>query len=73
MTVPLSMISLEFAFSTIGRIIVEWRQHLGPEMVEMLALVKDWEQGDARLQHAIEDEELEDSFENLYLDEAESV
>ena len=46
---------------------------MGPEMVEMLALVKDWEQGDARLQHAIEDEKLEDSFENLYLDEAESV
>ena len=46
---------------------------MGPEMVEMLALVKDWEQGDARLQHAIEDEKHEGTFENLYLDEAESV
>ena len=41
MTVPLSTISLEFAFSTTGRIIAEWQRHLGPEMVEMLALVKD--------------------------------
>ena len=46
---------------------------MGPETVEMLALVKDWEQGDARLHHDIEHEELQDSFENLYLDEAESV
>jgi hypothetical protein len=37
-------------------------------MVEMLTLVKDWEQADARLQHDIEDPELEDAFENLYLD-----
>ena len=34
----------------------------------MLALIKDWEQAYARLHHLIEDEELEESFENLYLD-----
>ena len=33
--------------------------------------MKDWELGDARLQHTVEDQELKDSFENLYLDEAE--
>jgi hypothetical protein len=33
-------------------------------MVEMLTLVKDWEQADARLQHGIEDHELEDAFES---------
>jgi hypothetical protein len=33
----------------------------------MLALEKDWEQGNARLQHAIEDQELDDS--NVYLDD----
>jgi hypothetical protein len=38
-------------------------------MVEMLALVKDWELGDARLQHAVEDQELEDFLQNLFLDE----
>jgi len=71
MIVPVSTISSESAFSTTGRIIEERRRRLGPEMVDMLALVKDWELGDARLQHTVEDQELKDSFENLYLDEAE--
>jgi hypothetical protein len=68
MTVPVSTISSESAFSTTGRIIEERRRRLTPDMVEMLTLVKDWEQADARLQHDIEDPELEDAFENLYLD-----
>ena len=38
-------------------------------MVEMLALKKDSEQGDARAQHNIDDQELNEAFENLYLDE----
>ncbi|CAO2201317.1 unnamed protein product [Urochloa humidicola] len=68
LTVPVSTISSESAFSTTGRIIEERRRRLTPDMVEMLSLVKDWEQADARLQHDIEDPELEDAFENLYLD-----
>jgi hypothetical protein len=55
MTVPISTISSESAFSTTGRIIKERRRRLGPEMVEMLAMVKDWELGDARIQHSVED------------------
>jgi hypothetical protein len=69
MIVPVSIISSESAFSMTGRIIEERQRRLGPEMVEMLALAKDWELGDARLQHDTEDQELEDSFENLYLDD----
>ena len=38
------------------------------EMVEMLAIVMDWEQGDTSLQHEMEDPELEKSFETLYLE-----
>ena len=53
MTVPVSTISSEYAFSMTSRIIEERRRHLGPEVVEMLALIKDWEQADARLQHLI--------------------
>nr|XP_034586551.1 zinc finger BED domain-containing protein RICESLEEPER 2-like [Setaria viridis] len=60
----------ESAFSTTGRIIEERRRRLTPEMVEILALIKDWEQGDARLQHTVNDTELEESFEDLYLDES---
>ena len=40
-----------------------------PEIVEMLTCIKDWELGERRLQHAIDNQELEDSFKNLYLDE----
>jgi hypothetical protein len=32
-----------------------------PEMVEMLAPMKDWELEDAKLQHSVKDQELEDS------------
>ena len=69
LTVPVSTISSESAFSLTGRIIEERRRRLTPDMVEMLALVKDWEQADSRAQHNIEDPELEDCFENLYLDD----
>jgi hypothetical protein len=34
----------------------------------MLACIKDWELGERRLQHAVDNQELEDSFKNLYLD-----
>jgi hypothetical protein len=56
-------------FSLTGRIIEERRQRPLPEHVEMLACIKDWELGDRKLQHAIDNQELTDSFEKLYLDE----
>jgi hypothetical protein len=37
-------------------------------MVEMLTCIKDWEATEARLQHAVDDKELEEAFEGLYLD-----
>ena len=40
-----------------------------PETMEMLACIKDWELEESRLQHAVDNQELEDSFKNLYLDE----
>jgi hypothetical protein len=51
-----------------GRIIEERRRKLMPEMVEMLTRIKDWEAAEARLQQSVEDKELEESFEDLYLD-----
>ena len=35
----------------------------------MLACINDWELGERRLHHAVDNQELEDFFENLYLDE----
>jgi hypothetical protein len=49
------------------RIIEEWRRKLKPKMVEMLTCIKNWETAEARLQHMVEDKELEEAFEELYL------
>ena len=35
----------------------------------MLACIKDWELGESRLQHTVDNQELKDSFKNLYLDD----
>jgi hypothetical protein len=51
-----------------GRIIEERRRKLRPDMVEMLTCIKDWEAAEARLQQAMEDNELEEAFEGLFLD-----
>ena len=69
MSVSVSTVSSESCFSLTGRIIEEWRRRLLPETMEMLACIKDWELGERRLQHAVDNQELEDSFKNLYLDE----
>jgi hypothetical protein len=69
MSVPVSTVSSESCFSLTGRIIEERRRRLLPEHVEMLACIKDWELGDKRMQHCVDNKELEDSFEKLYLDE----
>jgi hypothetical protein len=66
--VPVSTISSESTFSTTGRIIEKRRRKLSPDMVEMLTCIKDWEAAEARLQHAVDDKELEEAFEGLYLD-----
>jgi len=40
-----------------------------PKHVEMLTCIKDWEQGARREQQTPEDLELEEAFNNLFLDE----
>jgi hypothetical protein len=51
-----------------GKIIKERRRRLKLKTVEWLTCVKDWELAEARLQHNVEDPELEETFEELYLD-----
>jgi hypothetical protein len=67
--VPVSTISSEYVFSLTGMIIEERRRRLTSYMVEMLSLVKDWEQADTKTQHTMENVERVESFENLYLDD----
>ena len=68
-SVLVSTVSLESCFSLIGRILEEPRWCLSPETVEMLTCLKDWELGEKREQHVVDNQDLEDSFQNLYLDE----
>jgi len=37
--------------------------------MEMFICIKDWELGQQRAQHGVEDQELEESFKSLWLDE----
>jgi hypothetical protein len=68
LTLPISTISSESAFSITGRIIEERRRRLNPEMEEMLTCTKDWEACQARAQHSVENKDLETSFRELFLD-----
>jgi hypothetical protein len=47
--VPVSTVSLESAFSLVGRFIKELRRGLSSLMVEILSLLKDWKATDARM------------------------
>ncbi|KAL6662327.1 hypothetical protein ACP70R_000186 [Stipagrostis hirtigluma subsp. patula] len=55
--------------SLCGKIIEERRQRLTRDMVEMLTIVKDFELGQVRSQHSVEDRDLEESYNELLLDE----
>ncbi|XP_039817290.1 zinc finger BED domain-containing protein RICESLEEPER 2-like [Panicum virgatum] len=55
-------------FNILDWIIEERRRSLKPEVVEMLTCIKEWEAAEARLQQNVEDKELEEAFEELYLD-----
>jgi hypothetical protein len=41
--------------------------------MEMLTCLKDWELREKREQHGVDNPELEDSFQNLFLDEDEPI
>jgi hypothetical protein len=69
LTVPVSTISSESAFSLTGRIIEERRRSLGSSMVEVMTCLKDWQQGEDRQQHTTKNVALEEAYKNQYLDE----
>ncbi|XP_066320504.1 zinc finger BED domain-containing protein RICESLEEPER 3-like [Miscanthus floridulus] len=62
LSVPVSTVSSESCFSLTGRIIEERWRRLSPETMEMLTCLKDWELGEKREQHAVDNQELKDSF-----------
>jgi hypothetical protein len=68
LTVPVSTISSESVFSLTSRVLEERRRCLTSEMVETLTCLKDWQMDDDREQHNLENPELQQAFENQYLD-----
>jgi hypothetical protein len=71
MSVPVSTVSSKSCFSFTARILEDRQRCLLPEHVEMLTCMKDWDQAVRKEQHAPEDIDLEELFDNLYLDEGE--
>ncbi|PON70709.1 HAT, C-terminal dimerization domain containing protein [Parasponia andersonii] len=71
LTILMSTISLESAFSTTKMIVDERRTSLALEMVEVLTCVKDWEKAAKRNQDTIRicNEELAENFNNLYMND----
>jgi hypothetical protein len=69
LTVPVSTISSESVFSLAGRLIEERRRSLTSEMVEILTCLKDWQLGESREQHNIANNDMEEHYKNMYLDE----
>ena len=65
LVVPVSTVSSEATFSTVGRIIEPRRSSLTPEMVEALTCLKDWEMADERTQHQLEDPEIAGAIADL--------
>ncbi|BAF17993.1 Os05g0521800 [Oryza sativa Japonica Group] len=68
LTVPVSTVSSESAFSLCGRIIEDRRTTLRSDHVEMLLSVKDWELARQHAQYTADNQELAAQFEQLYLD-----
>ena len=65
LTIPVSTVSSESAFSTAERIIEDRRTSLTPEMVEVLTCLKDWEHADKRMQYTVEDQEILQHFNEM--------
>ncbi|XBJ13624.1 hypothetical protein VPH35_005770 [Triticum aestivum] len=69
LSVPVSTVSSESAFSLAGRIIEERRTSLAPDMVRTLMSVKDGELSRRRAQHTTENIELLAMFEEMNFEE----
>ncbi|PON72451.1 HAT, C-terminal dimerization domain containing protein [Parasponia andersonii] len=71
LTIPVSTISSESAFSMTKMIVDERRISLAPEIVEVLTCVKNWKKAAKQNQDTIRicNEELAKNFNNLYMND----
>jgi len=65
LSVPVSSVSSESAFSLAGRILDDRRHSLTPDMVKTLITIKDCELARRRAQHTVHNEELVDAFQTI--------
>jgi hypothetical protein len=70
MTILISTIFSESAFSLSDRLLDDRRRSLTLAHVERLSLIKDWEQADARQQHNMKNKDIEEMMENMFRDDA---
>ena len=66
LTIPVSTVSSESAFSSSGRIIDDRRCSLSPEMVEALTVGKDWILHSRRAQETFREIEIIDDFDTRF-------
>ncbi|KAG5516718.1 hypothetical protein RHGRI_037453 [Rhododendron griersonianum] len=73
LTVPVSTVASEAAFSAGGRVISEKRASLSPATVEALICLKDWQLAEWRLQQAEQERELADLMRDLKISRPEFI
>jgi hypothetical protein len=71
-SVPISFVSSESAFSLAGIILEDGRTSLTPDMVRTLMTIKDSELAKRRAQHTTDNQELVSAFGNIAIDEEEN-
>ena len=70
LSVPVSSVSSESAFSSAGLILDERRLSLKSDLVEILTILKDWELADRRSQETARNSaEIIEYFDNLYIED----
>ena len=73
LTVPVSTVASEAAFSAGGRMVSKKRCNLSPEAIESVVCLKDWKLADKRLHDHVREAALVTNTENLNLSKHECI
>ena len=73
LTVPVSTVASEAAFSASGRVVSKKRYNLSPEAIEVVVCLKDWNLADKRLYDHVREDALVTDTENLNLSKHEWI
>ena len=73
LTVPMSIVASEAAFSADGRVVSKKRCNLSPEAIEAVVCLKDWNLADKRLHDHVREAALVTDTKNLNLSKHEWI